>query len=189
MDEQQAIARLKQGDLAGLEELVNLYQVLAVHTAYLVVADRPLAEDIVQSAFLKAAGKIRQFDAQRPFRPWFLRIVMNDSIKAAHRRKRNLSLEEASEDVLDWLTDPVPAPEAIVETAELRKAVWAALEQLPADQRAAVVQRHFLDMGEAEMARELKRPVSTVRWWLHAGRMRLKRLLGSGPESNSKDHA
>lgn len=38
MDEEQAaIARLKQGDIAGLEELVRAYQVLAVHTAYLII--------------------------------------------------------------------------------------------------------------------------------------------------------
>jgi DNA-directed RNA polymerase specialized sigma24 family protein len=58
MKELQAIARLKQGDLSGLEALVNQYQALAVHTAYLIVADRSLAEDIVQSAFLKAAKKL-----------------------------------------------------------------------------------------------------------------------------------
>ena len=34
MDDQQAIARLKQGDLGGLEFLVQQYQVQAVHLAY-----------------------------------------------------------------------------------------------------------------------------------------------------------
>jgi RNA polymerase sigma-70 factor (ECF subfamily) len=189
MEEHQAIARLKQGDLAGLEALVEQYQVLAVHTAYLIVADRSLAEDIVQSAFLKTADKIRQFDAQRAFRPWFLRIVINDSIKAARRRNRNLSLEEASRDVLDWLTDPAPGPEAVAETEELRKDVWNALGQLSPEQRAVIVQRHFLDMKEAEMAGEWRRPVSTVRWWLHTGRKRLKSLLSAEPNRGSKGRA
>ena len=46
MEDRIAISRLKQGDLTGLESLVNRYQVQAVHAAYLVVYDLTLAEDI-----------------------------------------------------------------------------------------------------------------------------------------------
>lgn len=188
MEEQQAIARLKQGDLAGLEALVKQYQALAVHTAYLIVADRSLAEDIVQSAFLKAAEKIEKFDAQRPFRPWFLRMVVNDCLKAAHRQQRNPSLDEPSSAVLAWLTDPTPGPEQLVETNELRQSVWDALQQLSPEQRAVIVQRHFLEMDEAEMAHELQRPPSTVKWWLHTGRERLKTLLSPHQNRSFKEH-
>jgi RNA polymerase sigma-70 factor (ECF subfamily) len=177
MEEQQAIARLMQGDLAGLETLVRQYQTLAVHTAYLIVADRSLAEDIVQSAFVKVARKIDQYDTQRPFRPWFLRMVVNDAIKAARRRDRDLPLDEPSEAVLAWLTDPDPGPEQLLETDQLRQSVWDALRQIPPEQRAVIIQRHFLEMDEAEMARDLQQPPSTIKWWLHAGRKRLKTLL------------
>jgi RNA polymerase sigma-70 factor (ECF subfamily) len=186
MEEQKAVARLKQGDLAGLEALVERYQAPAVHAAYLVVADRALAEDIVQTAFLKAAGKISQFDPRRPFRPWFLRIVINDSIKAARRGTRTLSLDQAPQAILEWLTDPDPGPEQLAEEGELRREIWNALRQLSPEQRSAIVQRHFLDMSEDEMAEALARPASTVRWWLHAGRKRLRDVLSSKPGSNSK---
>ena len=155
------------------------YQALAVHAAYLIVSDRFLAEDIVQSAFLKAAKKIDQYDSQRPFRPWFLRMVVNDCIKAARRQKRELSLDQPSDGMLAWLTDSVPGPEQLLETAELRQSVWDALRQLPPEQRAVIIQRHFLEMDEAEMAWELQKPPSTVKWWLHAARERLKTLLGA----------
>ena len=88
MDEGQAIARLKQGDLAGLEFLVVRYQVVAVQTAYLIVGDRPAAEDIAQAAFLKAAERIHQFKDGRPFRPWFFRVLRNVCLDANRRRKR-----------------------------------------------------------------------------------------------------
>jgi len=189
MEEQQAIARLKQGDLSGLEDLVKQYQALAVHTAYLIVADRSLAEDIVQSAFLKAAKKIDQFDVQRPFRPWFLRMVVNDCIKAARRQKRDLSLDQPSAAILSWLTDPAPAPEQLLETRELCQSVWDALRQLPPEQRAVVVQRHFLEMDEAEMARELHQSPSTVKWRLHAARKRLKTLLSFHQNRSARDQA
>ena len=52
-----------------------------------------------------------------------------------------------------------------------------------------IVQRHFLEMDEAEMARELHQPPSTVKWWLHTGRKRLKTLLSPHQNRLSKDHA
>ena len=48
-----AIARLKLGDLAGLDALIERYQLQAVRTAYLIVRDRLLAEDIVQETFIQ----------------------------------------------------------------------------------------------------------------------------------------
>ena len=58
MEDQIAISRLKQGDLNGLETLVNRYQVRAVHAAYMIVFDRGLAEDVAQAAFVKGAERI-----------------------------------------------------------------------------------------------------------------------------------
>lgn len=56
MDDRTAISHIKQGDLNGLEILVNRYQARAVHAAYLVVYDRALAEDITWTAFVKVGG-------------------------------------------------------------------------------------------------------------------------------------
>ncbi len=181
MDEQQAIARLKQDDLCGLEALVRRYQVQAVHAAYLIVRDRPLAEDVVQAAFLRAAEKIGQFDDRRPFGPWFLRSVANAAIKAANQHKRLVSLEaEAEKDTSSpagWLADPQPSPEAQAETDETRRDIWLALEKLSPEYRAAVVLRYFLDLSEGEMVEKLGRPLTTIKWRLHAARERLRVLL------------
>jgi RNA polymerase sigma-70 factor (ECF subfamily) len=177
MDEKQAITRLKQGDPGGLEFLVYTYQLQAIRAACLVTGDRPLAEDIVQSAFIRASERIDQFDAQRPFGPWFLRSVVHDAIKAALRQKRQVPLEQdAGGEPLD-LADPAPLPEELVETEETRRAVWRALKKLPPNQRAAIVLRYYLGMSEDEMTDELDSPVGTVKWWLHIARQRLKRLL------------
>jgi len=181
MEEQEAIARLKRGDIGGLAALVRKYQVQAVRTAYLIIRDRALAEDIVQAAFLRAYERIGQFDAGRPFGPWFLRSVVNDAVKAAARRERQVSLEAGSEgeetSLADLLADPGPGPEDLVETEEIRQTVWAALGKLPPVQRAAIVLRYYLDLSETEMADELACPPGTVKWRLHAARKRLRTLL------------
>jgi RNA polymerase sigma-70 factor, ECF subfamily len=131
VDEKQAIALLKNGDPDGLETLVNLFQLQAIRAACLIVDDQAQAEDIVQNAFLRAAERINQFDDQRPFGPWFLRSVVHDALKALERQKRSISLEANEELATSILFDPAPLPEEIVETKEIREAVWLALKQLP----------------------------------------------------------
>jgi RNA polymerase sigma-70 factor, ECF subfamily len=177
MDERRAIERLKGGDPGGLEGLVKAHQVRAVRAAYLICRDRPLAEDVVQGAFVKAYEKIETFDGRRPFGPWFTRMVVNDAIKAASRRERTTRHEGGSPDAL--LEDPGTGPHELLEEAEERRRVWAALAKLPPAQRAAVVQRYYLGMSEAEMAGGGGSPPGTIKWRLHAARRRLSKLLRS----------
>jgi RNA polymerase sigma-70 factor (ECF subfamily) len=181
LEEKLVIARLKQGDLDGMEALVKRYQVQAVSAAFLVVRDLKLAEDIVQDAFIRAAEKIDQFDDSRPFGAWFLRSVINASVKAAKRQKRFVPLDndEETSQVADWLVDPDLRPELIVETEETRKVVWKALGELSTEQRSIIIMRHFLEMSETEMTLELDRPLTTIRWRLKTARNRLRSILQS----------
>ena len=181
MDELTAISRLKQGDPGGLERLVRDYQVRAVHTAYMIVCDRSLAEEAAQTAFVRVADKIHQFDAQRPFAPWFFRIVINEAIKIARQQKQSVSLDDDPDENVNaaarWLADPQPLPEALFELKEARQVIFAALRRLKPEQRAVVVMHYFLEMSEAEMSERMDRPISSVKWWLRAARSRLHRLL------------
>jgi RNA polymerase sigma-70 factor, ECF subfamily len=77
MDEKQAIHGLKQGDIHGLEFLVNQFQLKAVRVAFLITRDLGLAEEIVQETFVRAYKSIQTFKENRPFEPWFLRNVVN----------------------------------------------------------------------------------------------------------------
>jgi len=86
MDERRAIERLKGGDIGGLEVLVRMHNTRAVRTVDLIVHDTGLAQEIVQSAFVRVYERIGRFDESRSFGPYFTRIVFNDAIKAASRR-------------------------------------------------------------------------------------------------------
>jgi RNA polymerase sigma-70 factor (ECF subfamily) len=181
MEDQSAISRLKRGELNGLETLVNRYQARAVHAAYLILGDRSLAEDIVQMAFIKVAERIDQFDIERPFAPWFFRIVVNDALKLAKKQKRNVSLErqvdETTRQVAMGLTNPEPEPEQLVMIKESRQVVLKAIQSLPPGQRAVIVMRYFFDMSMRDMSTETGRPLSTIKWWLRDARKRLRRLI------------
>jgi RNA polymerase sigma-70 factor (ECF subfamily) len=190
MEDQIAISRIKQGDLNGLEPLVHRYQAQAVQAAYLILFDRPLAEDVVQTAFVRAARRIHQFKDGHPFGPWFYRIVVNDALKLARKQERTLSLDDALDSptaqVAAWLTDPGPTPEIQVEQNELRGEMLKAVQSLPPGQRAVIVMKYYFDMRMSEMSVKTGRPLSTIKWWLRDARQRLRTLLESADERDRR---
>lgn len=187
MTETEAIRQVQAGEISGLHALVEKYQLQALRTAVLITHDLPLAEEVVQSAFLRFYERAHHFDPRRPFAPYFLRIVVNAAIKAARRRDRNRSLDQPSGNgtvpFYELLPDPRPGPDAQVSARILREEVWAALGRLSPRQRAAVVQRYYLEMSETEMAEEMGIAPGTVKWHLHQARERLRQVLEIGDES------
>ena len=178
MDEHQAIQRLKQGDISGLEFLVTHHQVKAVRTAYLITRDLGLAEDVVQDSFLQTFRSIRGFDSTRPFEPWFMRSVVNASVKMMQRSAKQVEVgDEAYESLFAELAARVESVEEQVESIEVQNQIWDAMQKLSPRQRAVIVQRYFLEMSEKEMAEEAGSAVGTVKWMLNAARERLRGLI------------
>lgn len=178
MDEKQAIQRLKNGDIGGLEFLVARHQVKAIRAAYLITRDPALAEDVVQDCFLHAFHAIRNFDSSRPFEPWFMRSVVNASVKLMQRSARQVVAgDEAGDPVWAELAARVESVESQVEFIEVQNQIWDAMQKLSPRQRAVIVQRYFLEMREKEMAKESGAAVGTIKWLLNAARKRLRGLL------------
>lgn len=180
--EREAILRCRDGDLSGLEVLFELHRVRVLRTAYGIVGNHHLAEDVTQQVFVELFTAIRRFDPKRPFAPWLYRIVVNISLKDLRRRHhRSLPLEETAAD----LPSSDSPPDIIAEESEFRSAIWSAVQSLSPKQRAAVVLRYYHGFGEAEMAVVLDCRRGTVKSRLHSALRRLEALLRESgiPES------
>jgi RNA polymerase sigma-70 factor (ECF subfamily) len=180
MEEKKAINLLKQGDLSGLEPLVNQFYLQAVRSSYLIVRDKAQAEDIAQTFFLDLPRKITQFDDNLPLRPWLLKCIVNASINALAGTARFVSLDNElpyDDAAADQFFDAGLPPEEQIITGELRQAVWDSLGKLTPGQRAVIVMRYYLQFDEAEMAQKLNKPKSSIKWWLHSAKERLRILL------------
>jgi DNA-directed RNA polymerase specialized sigma24 family protein len=89
LEDTELIERARSGDTDAYAALVQRYQELAVRGAYLVTGDVAEAEDAAQQAFVKAYFALDRVRLGAPFRPWLLRIVVNEASnlrKAAQRR-------------------------------------------------------------------------------------------------------
>lgn len=178
MEEQQAILQLKQGNVSSLEFIVMRHQVKAVRTAYLITGDQGLAEDVVQECFIRVIRSIHGFDGTRPFEPWFLRSVVNASVKMMQKSARQVQFQDDADDpFIAELVARVESVEEQVESIEVQNQIWDAMQKLSPRQRAVIVQRYFLEMSEKEMATESGAAVGTIKWLLNAARERLRMLL------------
>jgi RNA polymerase sigma-70 factor (ECF subfamily) len=175
MQESEAVNLLKRGDIKGLETLVKLYQVQALQVAYLTTRDYGLAEDVVQASFVRAYECIGRFDSARPFGPWFLRSVINSALTAVTGR-RELSLDNHASREFE-IPSPDPGLQEMLEAAETKEEILAALDRLTPMERAAIVMHYYLDWSHSEVSQKLSVPEGTVRRRLHDARRRLRRLL------------
>ena len=186
MTDLDAIARLKNGDLAGLAELVTLHQEKAVRVVYLIVQDEPLAEDIVVDTFLRIARHIASFKPEQPFEPYLMRSLVNAALNATRKEQVSLDGKEAAR-ALDQLLLRAESLEDLVEARELRLQVQNAIASLSPRHRAVIVQRYYLGMSEEEMSAALDAPRGTIKWLLNRARNSLGKLLSKKGSHNEQE--
>jgi RNA polymerase sigma-70 factor (ECF subfamily) len=144
------------------------------------------AADGLQDGMIAAYRRAGSFRGDAAVTTWLHRVVVNaclDRIRAAKVRRAD-PLPEDLDDVRDrgslvTATDEAADPADLAVVEERRRVVLAALEQLPADQRAALVLVDMEGYPVAEVAEMLDCAVGTVKSRCSRGRARLATLLGA----------
>ena len=172
LDEAELIGRVRARDPKAFDELVRRYLRRAFSVAYHVMQHREDAEDLVQDAFIAVLEQIDRYDPERPFAPWFFRIVVNRGLNA--RKSRRV---RQTEPVPEGTASSGANPEVLAERAELYARLRAAVAALPERHRLIVRLVELEGFSTAEVAQMLDLSPSTVRWYLHEARHRLRGSL------------
>lgn len=159
-------------------EIVRRFRANAQASAYRLVQDTHLAEDVAQEAFLDAYLGLEALRDPAAFPGWFRRILFKHADRI-RRRPRGVVAELGAAEGVPYRK---AGPEAAVAAREDAVRVRRALEALPEHERAVVVLFYFAQQSHAEIAQRLTVPVSTVKKRLHDARRRLRRPL-EAPES------
>jgi RNA polymerase sigma-70 factor (ECF subfamily) len=145
-------------DTGRLGELYVRYADGAVRLAYLLTGDMSLAEDIVQDAFVRLAGRLIHVRDPDAFEAYLRRTVMN--LCKSHFRRRRVERAYLSRARGAITTQDTPWSDRSVED---RDVLWHALGKLSKRQRVAVVLRFYEDLSEREVADILKCRPGTVK--------------------------
>jgi len=171
----QLIPAARAGDMAALSELVRRYQNLAFSHAYSMLHDFQHAEDVTQEAFITVLSSLDRLQEVEAFSAWLRGIVQHQ----CHRLLRRPQLEtiplDATLEVVAFTADPA----CHIEQQEIRRAVRAAIADLPPLQREVTTLFYLQERSQPEIAVFLDVPLSTVNTRLHAARQKLKRRMTS----------
>jgi RNA polymerase sigma-70 factor, ECF subfamily len=181
-DDAVLVERVRGGDVAAFEPLVEKYRQRVYRLAFNVLRNQEDAWDVAQDAFIKAYRALPSFRGQSKFYTWLFRIVMNVAHDKARQRGaqgRAFGTERVTEE--EWertMPDPGEDPGAAAARAEQRARITKALETLPEHHRAIIMLSDLEGLSYREIADVLNIPMGTVMSRLHHARKRLKTALG-----------
>ena len=129
--------------------------------AFTILRNRDDCRDALQEAALKSWEKRGTLRDEKCFTPWLVRILINECRNIQRKRRRIISLEDAPEQ-----SSPPPDPTLAL-----------ALQALPEKLRLPLVLHFAEGMAEAEIAKALHLPDSTVRGRIHRAKKQLRKEL------------
>jgi RNA polymerase sigma-70 factor (ECF subfamily) len=205
-DELRLLTLARAGDDRAFDDLVAPYRGELHAHCYRMLGSVYDADDALQDALLGAWKGLAGFEGRSSFRAWLYRIATNAALRVGSKRPAKLlSLDygpptDSPHDLGEPVTEPIwlePYPEALLggagpadpaarydarESVEL--AFVAALQQLPATQRAVLILREVLAFPAAEVARMLSITVAAVNSALQRARATLDRRR-AGPSQQA----
>jgi RNA polymerase sigma-70 factor, ECF subfamily len=200
LDESALLAAAKAGDERAFDRLVAPYRAELQAHCYRMLGSLHDAEDTLQDALLNAWRGLPSFEARSSFRSWLYTVATNACLTMMRKRRRRvlpIDLGPAADPnrgppeplVESMWVEPYPdetlglaqgfaAPAARYEQREsVELAFVAALQHLPAHQRAVLILREVLGFSAAEAAGALDLSVAAVNSHLQRARKRVQQRL------------
>jgi RNA polymerase sigma-70 factor, ECF subfamily len=174
------VARIGAGDMAAFSLLYDRYAPAVYALAAHLLNPRE-AEEIVQEVFLRLWQRADQFDAGRgSFRTWFMAVARHqtlDQLKRCSREQRLLALAEIERLLAEHPTDLGAQVAETLWQEQQQQAMLRALNELPAEQRRALVLAYFGGLSQSTIAEELGWPLGTVKKRIRLGLQKLRNAL------------
>ncbi len=171
--------RLAARDEQALVELVEVATPWLLSVAQTMLQDRDEAEEVVMHTFRIAWENVTpDVGGHGGLMPYLLRVARHRAIDRLRGRRRNKRKVDAA--ALEWgrqSVAPVEPDEAGHPGWQVHAQVHAALEALPAEQRAAVQLAYFEGLTQSEIAVQLGIPLGTVKTRLRLALNRLRTAL------------
>ena len=160
---------------ADVDALVRQYSAAVYATCLRITRDRHDAEDAMQAVFLCLSIQLGDGEKIHAMGPWLTQVARRAAIDICRRRKRQRTHEAAF--AAETNAQAYEAPESKTDFADIRPIVLAALNELPAKYRMALVLHYFGGMDQEQLAGELACSRVNLRVRMHRGHKMLREML------------
>jgi RNA polymerase sigma-70 factor (ECF subfamily) len=166
------MARVARGDELAYRQLSRRHLPAMLGLARRILGNAADAEDVAQEAMLRVWTHAPRWQPLAAFRTWLTRVVVNLCLDRK-RRAQWVALEAAGE-----IVDPAPGVTEKAEHDEREQLLAAAIAELPARQRSAIMLTYSEGMSNAQVAEILDTSVSAIETLLVRGKQNLRARLG-----------
>jgi len=164
-DDAALVRRCLKGHPDAMRELIERFQTEVFGLSIRLLTHRQDAEDVTQETFLRVFRSLRRWDPTRPLRPWVLGIAVNRCRTWMGRRAKRPELA----DYLHETAGRDDADDSIELVAEIRRA----LAEMRHEYQSVFVLFHEQGRSYEEIAAAHRRPVGTIKTWLHRTRLEI----------------
>lgn len=174
------VNRSKAGDTSAFRDLVNAHKDVSLTLACSVLKDTTLAEDAVQTAFIKVFEKLNSFRQDSKFSTWLYRIVINTSYNLLKQQKNHVQMDVLSNLAID--TDGKSETKALTEQDQ-KKYINLALNRIKSDEALLLRLFYLYEHTIVEIKEITGFSKSKIKVDLHRGRknmeLQLQKFLGN----------
>jgi RNA polymerase sigma-70 factor (ECF subfamily) len=177
--DEELVEEFQRGDAYAFDVLVGRWDRKIQGAIYRIMGPEEDVRDLCQETLLKAYRALGTFKKEARFSSWLYQIALNVCRDRMRRRKSRpqVSLDELMEAGEIAPTGRGPSPLELIEARDLSRAVAAAVESLPQEQREVVVLKEYQGLTFLEIAQALDVPISTVKTRLYRGLSLLRQRL------------
>ena len=178
LSDEQLIAMCAHGRRDAMDVLVSRHHSRLLDFVCRQVGDRELAGDIVQSAFIRVFEGAASYRIKASFKTWMYTIALN--LIRDEYRKRSVRPELLPEDTVDIVNTDIPeavSPETSTINSIRDTSMWQAVDELPENQRTAIILRFRQGLTYEEIADVMHAPCGTVKSWVHHALKALRQSL------------
>jgi RNA polymerase sigma-70 factor, ECF subfamily len=177
--ERDLIRRARGGDQDAFAELVVMHAERVYGALRRFGLDAAEADEVAQEVFVRAWRGLPRFEERARFSTWLYRIAFNEAQRRLSRRdpRRSETGLDQDDQIASLPDSSGLGPEAQTLDREFEHTLERALDELPADLRAAVALRDVEGLSTGEAAEIAGVGEAAFKSRLHRGRMRLRSLL------------
>ncbi|HKU86274.1 MAG TPA: RNA polymerase sigma factor [Casimicrobiaceae bacterium] len=191
LDDAGLVQQVQRGQQAAFGALMRRYNRRLYRTARAILKDDGGAEDALQEAYVSAYRHIGDFRGDAAVGTWLTRIVVNQSLQALRKSRRERVVvpfgDSDADDLPEVADDPQYTPESLMLRTEMRRLVERKIDELPEAYRTVFMLREVEDLTVDETAAALDIPAATVRSRLFRAKARMREALAQEMDVATQD--